>query len=413
MRAMQAIRLIAGREINERIRTRVFLVTTAILGLALVAAIVFVPRIFEDDEPGLFRVGVVGEFATAIEQTLQDSAQRSGLLLTTTQPADSAVGERAVLDESLDALVVDATEAVVRESIPGWQRSILSAAVEEVRLIADLQNSGLSAEVATLVLSSDRSLSVRALIAPEEEATSSNADDFLGLIGVVLMYMAIIVYGQMVMTGVIQEKSSRVVELLLATVRPQHLLAGKVFGIGLVGLAQMILLGVLATATATATATAIATDLPGVPAISARAWAAVLLWFILGYTFYSAIYAAAGSAVSRLEDAQSAVGPVVVVASVSYVLSIIAVQGFGPDGLQQVASIAAILPPVAPFAMSAKMILGTAETWEIIVSVALMLAATYCTIRLGARLYHGSVLQTGPRVRWRDAWRRGRSERVL
>ncbi len=407
MRALQAIRLIAGREINERIRTCVFLVTTAILGLALVAAIVFVPRIFEDDEPGLFRVGVVGEFATAIEQTLQDSAQRSGLLLTTTQPADSAVGERAVLDESLDALVVDATEAVVRESIPGWQRSILSAAVEEVRLIADLQNSGLSAEVATLVLSSDRSLSVRALIAPEEEATSSNADDFLGLIGVVLMYMAIIVYGQMVMTGVIQEKSSRVVELLLATVRPQHLLAGKVFGIGLVGLAQMILLGVLATATA------IATDLPGVPAISARAWAAVLLWFILGYTFYSAIYAAAGSAVSRLEDAQSAVGPVVVVASVSYVLSIIAVQGFGPDGLQQVASIAAILPPVAPFAMSAKMILGTAETWEIIVSVALMLAATYGTIRLGARLYHGSVLQTGPRVRWRDAWRRGRSERVL
>jgi ABC-type multidrug transport system fused ATPase/permease subunit len=87
--------------------------------------------------------------------------------------------------------------------------------------------------------------------------------------------------------------------------------------------------------------------------------------------------------------------------------------GIGPDGLQRVAEIATLLPPVAPFTMSSKMILGTAEFWEIAVSLALIFVSIYGMIRLAARLFQGSVLQTGMRVRWRDAWRRGSSERGL
>ncbi len=407
MRALAAIRLIARHELDQRVRARVFLVTTAAIAVALVAAITFGPRLFDDDEPGPFRIGAVGDLAGAVEQSLQQSARRSGVLITTTQPADTVAGELDVLEERLDVLVVDASEAVIRESIPAWQRSILSAAVEEVLFIADLERSGLSAEAATSVLSSDRSLSLRVLEPPDEEDESSRADDFLGIAAIVFMYMAIFVYGQMVMTGVIQEKSSRVVELLLATVRPQHLLVGKLLGIGLVGAVQVFVLGVVATAAA------IATDLPGFSAFSLRAGVAVVVWLSLGYVFYGAIFAAAGSTVSRMEDAQSAVGPVMVVASVSYLLSIISVQGIGPDGLQRVADIAALLPPVAPFAMSTKMIMGTAEVWEIAVSIALMFVSTYGMIRLAARLFQGSVLQTGMRVPWRDAWRRGSSERGL
>ena len=407
MRALEAIRLVAMREINQRLRARVFFITTGIMAFVLIAAIALLPRLMDDDDVGPFRVGVVGELAPAIEMSFQEWGQRSGLLLEISRPVDTEAGEAAVLRENLDALVVDGTEIVVRESIPDWQRSILGAAAEEVRLIADLSDSGISADVATTVLSADRSLSVRRLIEPDDNTPSSPADRIIGMAGVVLMYAAIVIYGQVVLTGVVQEKSGRVVELLLATVRPQHLLAGKVLGIGLVGLTQLTVLAV------TAIVTAIATDLTEVPAISVQAGLAVFVWFILGYVFYSTIFAAAGSMVSRMEDSQSAVGPVMIIAVASYLISFVAVQQDGPNTLIQIAKIAAILPPVAPFAMSAKMMIGTAETWEIIVSIVLMVASTYGMIRLAARLYQGSVLQTGMRVRWRDAWRRGSTDRVL
>ncbi len=406
MRALEAIRLVALREINERVRTRVFMITTGVMVLVIVAAAAFVPGLLEDDEPDRFRAGIVGTLAPEISDALAESARESGLAIQLSLPRDMAAGEALVRDDKLDALLVDGNELVVREGIAGWQRSILSAAAVEVRLIADLADSGVSADVAATVLSADRSVSLRRLVPPDENSPSSSADRLLGMVSVILMYMAIVIYGQVVMTGVIQEKSSRVVELLLATIRPQHLLAGKVFGIGLMGLAQLLVVG------AAGIATALITDLADVPEFSVRAGLAVFVWFILGYVFYSSIFAAAGSLVSRMEDSQSAVGPVMVIAVVSYLISFVAVQQDGPDSLIQVANIAAILPPVAPFAMTAKMMIGTAETWEVVLSIALMLVSTYGMIRLAARLYQGSVMQSGLRVGWRDAWRRGRTERV-
>jgi ABC-2 type transport system permease protein len=406
MRALEAIRLVALREINERVRTRVFMITTGVMVLMIVAAAAFVPGLLADDEPDVFRAGVVGALAPEISDALAESVRESGLAIQLSLPRDVAAGEALVRDDKLDALLVDGTEVVVREGIAGWQRSILSAAAVEMRLIADLADSGGSAEVAATVLATDRSLSLRQLVPPDENSPSSSADRVLGMVSVILMYMAIVIYGQVVMTGVIQEKSSRVVELLLATIRPQHLLAGKVFGIGLMGLAQLLVVGLAGLATA------LVTGLTDVPEFSARAGLAVFAWFILVYVFYSSIFAAAGSLVSRMEDSQSAVGPVMVIAVVSYLISFVAVQQDGPDTLIQVANIAAILPPVAPFAMTAKMMIGTAETWQIVLSIALMLVSTYGMIRLAARLYQGSVMQSGLRVDWRDAWRRGRTERA-
>jgi ABC-2 type transport system permease protein len=406
MRALEAIRLVAMREINERMRTRIFLITTGVMVLLIVAAAAFVPGLLEDDEPDLFRAGIVGALAPEISDALAESALESGLAIQLSLPSDVAAGENLVRDDKLDALLVDGTEVVVREGIAGWQRSILSAAAVEVRLIADLADSGVSAEVAATILATDRSLALRQLVPPDENSPSSTGDRILGMVSVILMYMAIVIYGQVVMTGVIQEKSSRVVELLLATIRPQHLLAGKVFGIGLMGLAQLLVVGTAGISTA------LVTGLADVPEFSARAGLAVLVWFILGYVFYSSIFAAAGSLVSRMEDSQSAVGPVMVIAVVSYLISFVAVQQDGPDTLIQIANIAAVLPPVAPFAMTAKMMIGTAETWQVVLSIALMLVSTYGMIRLAARLYQGSVMQSGLRVTWRDAWRRGSTEQV-
>ena len=208
--------------------------------------------------------------------------------------------------------------------------------------------------------------------------------------------MAIIIFASMVLNGVIAEKSSRVVEVLLASIRPRHLLAGKVLGIGLLGLGQMAVL------VAVGLGSAFATGVVEIPTTTIGALGSVLLWFVLGYAFYAVVYAAAGALVSGLEDAQNVATPVGLFTGLMYAFSTIAVN-VADDVL--VVRVITLLPPVAPFALPGRASLGNLEAWEVAVAVVLMLAAIYAMIRLAGRLYAGSILQTGARVRVRDAWR--------
>lgn len=127
---------------------------------------------------------------------------------------------------------------------------------------------------------------------------------------------------------------------------------------------------------------------------------AVFVWFILGFAFFATAYAAAGSLVSRQEEAQNAAFPLTILLMVGYF-----VASFSLSGENTVLRVASLLPPFAPMTMPLRMATGEAALWEIGLSMALMVAAIYLLVRLAGKIYSGGLLHTGAKVKLRDAWR--------
>jgi ABC-2 type transport system permease protein len=198
---------------------------------------------------------------------------------------------------------------------------------------------------------------------------------------------------------VVEEKSSRVIEILLATIRPRDLLAGKVLGLGLLGLGQLLIISLFGLVIAAATGSL---DVDGDLVVAV---ALSLGWFILGYAFYASAYAAAGAMVPRQEEIQSSTTPLTMLILISLFI------GFGvqddPDGT--LAHVTAFIPPIAPVTMPARIILGAAPAWEIAASAALMVASTAALIPFAGRIYAAVVLRTGSAVKLREALRLARA----
>jgi len=223
--------------------------------------------------------------------------------------------------------------------------------------------------------------------------SGEEADRVLASLAVVILFLALVTTGQVIAEGVVEEKRSRVVEVVLGTVAPRHLLMGKAAAIGLIGLLEVLLLvGAVAAA-------GVALDAFALPRATSGALVAVVGWFMLGFAFYATAYGAAGAMVAPHEASGNATLPVTLMMMVGYFGGLTAQGGGGL--LVQVLS---LLPPTAPLTMPLRIAFGDVALWEIILSVVLMLAATYGGIRLGARLYAGALMRGG-RVRWRDAWR--------
>lgn len=219
------------------------------------------------------------------------------------------------------------------------------------------------------------------------------ADRLLASLGVIILFLALVTTGQVITEGVAEEKRSRVVEVVLSAVPPRHLLVGKAAAIGLVGLLEVLLLcGAVAVA-------GVALEAFHLPRATPGALAAVVGWFLLGFAFYATVYGAAGSLLAPHENTANATLPVTLLLTVGYIGGLTAAGGGG-----LLIRVLSLLPPTAPLTMPLRIAYGAAAGWEIGLSVVLMLAATYGTIRLAARLYTGALMRGG-RVRWRDAWR--------
>jgi ABC-2 type transport system permease protein len=240
---------------------------------------------------------------------------------------------------------------------------------------------------------------VRSLEPVDEDARSKRT---IATVAVFILYGQLIGYCFTVAMGVVEEKSTRVVEVLLAAVRPVQLLAGKIVGIGLVGLLQLTIIGVIGLALATASG-AITLPPDAAPTI-----ASVLLWFLLGYAFYSSLFAVAGAIVSRQEELQNTATPLNLLMIASFFIAFSSsVSGGGDTTLAKVSS---FLPPVAPLIMPLRIAGGNAAPWEIALSLAIMLVSIVAVVLLAARLYEGAILRTGARVKLSDAWRSGRRQ---
>ncbi len=218
---------------------------------------------------------------------------------------------------------------------------------------------------------------------------------FLAFIGTLVLFVSIVTYGQWVLQGVVEEKSSRVVEVILGAVQPRHLLGGKVLGIGALGLIQVLLIA------GTGFVVSRLTKPVDLPPITFGVVMTILVWFVLGFAFYAAGYAVAGSLVSNNEDAQNASFPLTLVLMVGYFVSTSALGG-GDNVLVRILS---IVPPFSPMVMPLRQVAGEAAAWEVALAMILMIAAIVAMLRIGGRVYSGGLLRSGGRAKLRDAFR--------
>jgi ABC-2 type transport system permease protein len=179
---------------------------------------------------------------------------------------------------------------------------------------------------------------------------------------------------------------------------PWQLLAGKVLGIGLLGLGQLLL-----TALAASVSAAVAVDAVDVPRLEVGLVAWLLVWFLAGYALWSVVYGALGALASRPEDAQAVSAPATVVLMCSYFLSFTAL--YDPDSITS--RIASLVPVTAPLVMPIRLARGQVAPWEAPLALVLAIITIYALVRLAGRIYAGGLLRIGGKVRVRDAWRLG------
>ncbi|HVW17918.1 MAG TPA: ABC transporter permease, partial [Solirubrobacteraceae bacterium] len=220
----------------------------------------------------------------------------------------------------------------------------------------------------------------------------SDDDRTVLYIGLLLLYLALIAFGNVVAYSVTEEKSSRMAEVLLTTIAPRRLLAGKVLGIGLLGLGELV---------AVAAAGLLAGELAGgsgLPSATLGTAAIVVLWFVLGYVFYSAAFGAIGAMVSRREDLESASAPVSVVLVAAFLLAMVALEH--PDGT--LARVIAFVPALAPMVVPTRVILGDMGALELLATIALNALATAGLVAVAGHVYARAFARVGAPVRLRQ-----------
>lgn len=394
MRAHDGLRrtwVVASREFTERARTRAFQLSTLIAVLGM-AALIVLPSTLSDDTKS-YRVGLAGSVAAGTSEALAAQAQAADVRVRTTSYGTVDAGERAVRGKEVDVLVIDGTRLEWRGRSNAALATLVANAVQTVRIRDRAAQFGLSIrDVAGLlapVAFSSRQLGSSTSLGEDGQTVAT--------IAMVLLFLAVTLYGNMVLTGVVQEKQTRVAEVLLARMRPSELLAGKVIGIGALGLGQFTL--IIATAGVALTAVN-AADTPHVPT---SVWIWLVIWFVLGYAFFSVVYAALGALASRVEDASSAAAPVSVVLFACYFAALAAIDS--PESTMTM--VLSFVPVSAPFAMPARLALTAVPAWQVVAAALLMVATVGVLVGIAGRVYTGALLRTGSRIPLHVAWRSG------
>jgi len=393
MRALDvfgATGLVAQREIRERVRGRLFRVVTIILFLAVAAAVVL-PTIHSGTTK-TWRVGVVAGSA-ALDTELRALA-KSVHLPVALAPTPTLSQARADLRAGrLDMVVNGSATILVDDPIADTDTSASARYVRVASAALGVQEAfdraGLNPQQAATIARA-KPLAVQSLRPAKKPRTTAEAT---ALIGVILTFIVLTQYLTWTLMGVMEEKASRVVEVLLATVRPIQLLAGKVVGIGVVALTQAVALVVFALVLAAAVGSSL------VHGAAPLVVAATLAWLVLGYAFYSWVYAAAGSLAERQDQVQSLALPLSVPLTFGYIASLI---GAGEGQPSLLVKVLAYLPPTAPFAMPTLVGFGQATWWQFSAAVLTSVGCTLLVAVGASRIYRTAVLRTGGRVRLRD-----------
>jgi ABC-2 type transport system permease protein len=400
-----SVGLVAAREIRERVRGRIFKVGTLFILLGVGAAIV-IPKIHSGGTTPPQKVGVVGATSPALTQVVTYAGKQCGTPVQIVAEPSVAAAERALQAGTIHAALVDDAQKILVDEDVGPKASSTTATCVQA-LAADLgvlrayEAAGLS-DTQIAQVAHARPVPVENL----QGKASKGAAQTTSVIGIILLFVMLTQYNTWILMGVMQEKASRVVEVLLAALRPIQLLGGKVLGIGMVAMGQAALI----VGFALVVGAAVGSDL--LHGTAPLVLLAELLWLVLGYAFYCWVYAAAGSMAERQDQVQTLVLPLTLPMLLGYVLAITTASTGNPSLFFKVL---AYLPPTAPFAMPVLVGLGDVAWWGFVTAVLLSVAGTVAMAWGAAGIYRRAVLRSGQRVRLGDlttgSWRSRHGDR--
>jgi len=419
---------IIKREYLGRVRTKWFAIAT-LLGPVLFLAITVLPVLFvsrtkasvESTNITIIDATAAGLGARVAAQ-LRDTAKTTPLVRVTL-PSElieaESLATRAVRDKSregyliLDSLTVQGSKAryAGRNSTTVPDMSRIGNAVEKAVLALRLEGTGLTQSRIDSLTRVDVRLEKTQLSDSGREKSGAGST-ILGLVVAFLLYMVLVLYGQTVLRSVIEEKTTRVAEVVISSVRPEILLAGKIIGIGGVAVTQMavwmasslwiganvvpMFLKSRSPGMGAAAADSLARSndlLSNIPTFSLGLLVALLLFFILGFIFYSCLYAAVGSTVNSESEAQQAATPVVML----LILSAVFIQPVALAPQSTLSAVMSMLPFSAPIMMPMRMSLVAVPAWQVAVSLGGMLIACVAAIWFSARIYRVGLLMYGKR----------------
>lgn len=427
MNAIGNIIAVGRREYTTRVRTRSYIVATLLLIVA-VAVIAFVPVIIRYIDRG-------DSERVAVHVAPSDLATDPVVTLTTLLNATSDPGQASATD-TLDFIVSRATDlATARQDVVDGDYAALLGI--ERSGTGELQftlftNANARGRTAALIRQASNTIVFadrldRLGVAPSDQATLFVPADFgvawadpaktdpiqdaVALVGrdmlafgmTVLIFMIILMYGTWIAMSVVEEKSSRVMEVVLNAATPFQLLAGKVFGVGAVALTQyaaIVIVGGVALLVQNPVASAVLGEAGTATALPEGLTLELLLLFgvygILGFLMYASLFAAAGSLVSRQEDVNTVILPMTLVSTGGYLVGIYAATGLLDIRAGWIIALSQV-PLVSPFMMLGRIATNVAAPWEVIVSVALLLFSIAGALWLAARIYAAGVLLYGQR----------------
>ena len=398
MSALTNVRLVAAREFTERGRSRTFLLSNLFILVVIVAAVV-IPALLGGgaDE---HRLGVVGDEAAAVAEAAVGGQEAFDVALEVVQVADRAAAERALSDGTLDSVLIDARVLLVGDGVPGRVRTLLTQASGATVLGLTLVEAGVDpSALADLLVP----LAVERIERADGDGPGIDLESptfLLAILAAFVLYGLLALLGQWVAQGIVEEKQSRVVEVLLSAVRPSELLVGKVLGLGALGVVQMATLAAVGVGSSAALS---GVDLPDG---GLRIIAVVLAWFVPGYLLYAMLFALTAATVSRVEDLQSAsLIPIGVLVG-----SLIAAQAVVADPTSSFSTVVAYVPFTAPIVQPALVAAGAIDWGGTLLSLAIAVATLGLLVPLTARVYRGGLLRTA-KVSLREALRSGRAGR--
>ena len=371
-----AISLVASREIRERVRSKAFLASTVLI-LALVGGSALLSQLYSPETT--YRVAVAAPAPPGLEAALERAAKPfDDAKVEVRVVASSAAGQQALEAEEVDALLLlRADRLVFRAEVDAKAAAVAETAVRALRGH----------------LPATPELTNATLHPPEEK--SDDAATLVAYAGSLLLLMSLAFFGQWVISGVVEEKNNRVVELILSAVRARHLLAGKVIGIGLLGFAQLALVAGLA-------AVLLAAGVFDAPAELGGDLALVIPWFVLGFALYAVAYAVAGALASSQQNAETAGQPVTYTLLAVYFAGYVALSS-DAEGL--LASLLTVFPLSAPLVLPARAALVGVPLWQHALAVVLVLGSIYALVRFAGRVYAHGLLHGSSSLGVRAAWR--------
>jgi ABC-2 type transport system permease protein len=392
MSSFHQIYELARRDFVQRAKSKAFLISMAVT-VGIVFIIIPVSRLIDSDS-GPTMVGLVGELPPGSTAAIEQQADLLDLDLELVTYPDLAAVEEAIVAGDINAALNGTTEIIFREESSLRLAAALSGGVATAQRQVVAGELGLSPdEVGELLF--PVAFDERTIEPAETE--EDQAREAAALVGLMVLYISILMFGQFVMMGVMEEKQTRVVEVVLSRVKPTQVLIGKVLGIGLLGLIQILALGVAILITVSIIDVA-DVDLT---ALSLETLASLVLWYLLGYAFYSFMYGALGATISRQEDMQGvAMLPVLLILPGFFLGQMALLE---PDSW--LAETASFIPLWSPMVMAVRSTSGVVPWWHVAASVLLLVLTTALLIKLGGRIYRGAILQTGSKTKLRKAWR--------